>query len=121
MKPPPTSPAVRRAEVVVKVWAGLLTAKAAAAQLGISRKSYYQWEARGLRGLISEMEERPTGRPRKTRPDPENASLKRQLAKSEDSRAKEATARELREDLAAWRRSLQQTRCPAAGHEKKRP
>jgi hypothetical protein len=37
-----------RAEVIMKVRCGLMTAQQAAEQLGVSRKTYYQWEERGL-------------------------------------------------------------------------
>jgi transposase len=43
----------RRAEVIMKVRCGLLTAQQAAEHLGVSRKTYYKWEERGLAGLLS--------------------------------------------------------------------
>ena len=45
--------------------AGQLTATAAAQQLGLSRKSYYQWEKRALAALLESQEEQPPGRPLK--------------------------------------------------------
>lgn len=52
-----------RAEVILKVRAGQLTATAAAQRLGVSRKTYYQWERRGLAGLLGALTDRPAGRP----------------------------------------------------------
>jgi excisionase family DNA binding protein len=37
-----------RAEVIMKVRCGLMTAQQAAEYLGVSRKTYYKWEQRGL-------------------------------------------------------------------------
>jgi hypothetical protein len=42
-----------RAEVIMKVRCGLMTAQQAACHLGVSRKTYYKWEERGLAGLLS--------------------------------------------------------------------
>ena len=55
-----------RAEVIMKVRAGLMTAKAAAAQLGVSRKTYYEWEARGLGGMLENLADQTAGRPAST-------------------------------------------------------
>lgn len=52
-----------RAEIIMKVRAGYLTATEGAALLGISRKTYYKWENRALAGLLAGLEERKTGRP----------------------------------------------------------
>jgi len=60
-----TNTSLRRwAELILQVRAAQLTASAAAAQLGISRKTYYQWERRALRGLMAALREGPAGRPR---------------------------------------------------------
>lgn len=75
-----------RAELITKVRAGQLTAKAAAAQLGVSRKTYYEWEARGLGAMLRQLEEQPAGRPPANVPaevaalQAENAELRRQLS-----------------------------------------
>jgi transposase len=67
-----------RAEVIMKVRCGLLTAKQAACQLGVSRKTYYKWEERGLAGLLSSLADQASGRP--CQPvDSEKQSLQRQL------------------------------------------
>lgn len=76
---PGTQQAARlRAEVIMKVRCGLLTARAAASQLGVSRKTYYKWEDRGLAGLLSSLTDQASGRP--CQPvDSEKQSLERQL------------------------------------------
>lgn len=52
-----------RAEMIVKVRAGLLTAQAAARALGVSRKTYYEWEKKGLQAMLGELEDQEPGRP----------------------------------------------------------
>jgi len=45
------------------VRAGLMTAKAAAKALGVSRKTYYKWEKKGLRAMLAAERDEPAGRP----------------------------------------------------------
>lgn len=65
MKKHPTTQqtARHRAKVIMKVRCGLMSASQAANQLGISRKTYYKWEQRGLSALLSGLEDQPPGRP----------------------------------------------------------
>lgn len=53
----------KRAEVIMKVRCGLLTASEAARQLGVSRKTYYKWEKRGLAALLDGLADQACGRP----------------------------------------------------------
>ena len=55
-----------RAELIMKVRCGLMTAAEAARQLGVSRKTFYKWEQRGLSALLDSVTDQPPGRP----PDP---------------------------------------------------
>ncbi len=48
-----TTQAQLRASVIMRVQKGEITAKEGARLLGVSRKTYYQWEKRGLTGLLS--------------------------------------------------------------------
>jgi transposase len=52
----------QRAEVIMKVRCGLMTARQAAELLGVSRKTYYKWEERGLAGLLSSLADQASGR-----------------------------------------------------------
>lgn len=65
MKKRPTmqQAARQRAQVIMKVRCGLMNASQAAAQLGISRKTYYKWEQRGLSALLAGLEDQAPGRP----------------------------------------------------------
>ena len=75
----PQQAALKRAEVIMKVRCGLMNASQAAARLGVSRKTYYKWERRGLSALLSGLEDQPSGRP--SQPvDEKKAALERQLA-----------------------------------------
>jgi transposase len=52
-----------RAEMIMKVRCGLLTARQAADRLGVSRKTYYKWEQRGLSALLDSLTDQHPGRP----------------------------------------------------------
>lgn len=82
MSDPTASPdqqalARQRAQLIMQVRSGVLTAEAAARQLGISRKTYYKWERRALAAMVEALGNRGQGRP--PRPlDAEMAALRRQ-------------------------------------------
>src|SRR5512147_1959051 len=78
-KPSPHQPALarQRAQLILQVRSGLLTAEAAARELGVSRKTYYRWERRALAAMVEALGNRDQGRP--LRPiDPEKEALRRQ-------------------------------------------
>ena len=52
-----------RAELFMKVRCGLITACQAADQLGVSHKTYYKWEQRGLSAMLDSVTDQPPGRP----------------------------------------------------------
>jgi transposase len=67
----------QRAQLILQGRSGVLTAEVAARQLGVSRKTYYQWERRALAAMVEALGNRDQGRP--PRPsDPEKAALRRQ-------------------------------------------
>ena len=47
----------------MKVRCGLMNASQAAAQLGVSRKTYYKWEQRGLQAMLTGLADQSPGRP----------------------------------------------------------
>ena len=69
----------QRAELILQVRGGLLTAEAAAQQLGISRKTYYKWERRALAAMVEALRDRDQGHPAQPN-DPEKDALRRQTA-----------------------------------------
>jgi transposase len=70
--------ALSRTEAIMKVRAGLMTATAAAEALGVSRKTYYKWEKRGLQAMLSAERDETAGRPG-TAQTPEVKALKAQV------------------------------------------
>ena len=53
----------QRAQLIMQVRSGLLSAREAARQLSVSRKTYYKWERRALAAMIEALGSRETGRP----------------------------------------------------------
>jgi transposase len=52
-----------RALVILQVRSGALTAKEGAKLLGVSRKTYYEWEEKSLKAMALALENHPPGRP----------------------------------------------------------
>ena len=53
----------KRAAVVFAVRSGQITAEEGAHRLGVSRKTYYEWERRALQAITEAMEDKAPGRP----------------------------------------------------------
>ncbi len=53
----------RRALVILQVRSGAITAGEGAKLLGVSRKTYYEWEEKSLKAMALALENRPEGRP----------------------------------------------------------
>ena len=66
----------KRALVIMQVRSGRITATEGARRLGVSRKTYYEWEQRGLEGLMGALEDQETGRPPQPE-DPEKTELRK--------------------------------------------
>ena len=73
----------QRAMIIMQVCSGAMTAVEGARQLGVSRKTYYEWENRALKAVTDAMEEREAGRPQMVREDAEKDALKRALAETQ--------------------------------------
>jgi transposase len=52
-----------RASIILQVGSGVLTATEGAERLGISRKTYYEWEDRALAAMAETLENHRPGRP----------------------------------------------------------
>ena len=52
----------QRALVILKVRSGVLTAKQGALALGVSRKTYYEWEEKSLQAMALALQNQPAGR-----------------------------------------------------------
>lgn len=64
-----------RAERILEVRSGQISATDAAKRLGVSRKTYYKWERRALKGMVEALGNQGRGRP-STAVDPEKQALK---------------------------------------------
>ena len=86
-----------RALVILQVRSGALTAKEGAKLLGVSRKTYYEWEEKSLKAMSLALENRPSGRPPLPL-DPEKEALRervRELEKKLDLAEKTIEVKEL--------------------------
>jgi transposase len=52
-----------RASIILQVRSGALTTTEGAERLGVSRKTYYEWEDRALEAMALALENHPPGRP----------------------------------------------------------
>ena len=71
-----------RALVILQVHGGTLTAKQGAQLLGVSRKTYYEWEEKSLKAMALALENRPPGRPPALM-DPEKEALRERIQELE--------------------------------------
>jgi transposase len=71
-----------RALVILRVRSGVLTAKQGAKLLGVSRKTYYEWEEKSLKAMAQALENHAAGRP-PTRIDPEKKALQDRIQELE--------------------------------------
>ena len=105
---PQEQQARRRAALIVQVQCGQITATEAANQMGVSRKTYYEWEKRALQALVASQQDRPGGRPATPR-DAEKEKLQQQAQQmQEQARVLEQTLT-IREQLAELARSKKNT------------
>jgi|SRR5271157_1762458 len=73
----------KRARIIMQVCGGTMTAEEGAKQLGVSRKTYYQWEKKGLSAMMEALVDKDVGRPQTSQEDPEKEALKKRLAEME--------------------------------------
>ena len=82
--------------MILKVQAGLISATEAAAQLRISRKTYYKWERRGLESMMEGLCERSSGRPPGSS-DPKAEQMMHRIKELEHELERKRKAEELHE------------------------
>jgi DNA-binding XRE family transcriptional regulator len=70
----------QRAEIIMKVRCGLMTATKAAQVLKVSRKTYYKWEERGLAALLEGVKDQESGRPETPPEHTQKAAFDKELA-----------------------------------------
>jgi transposase len=90
-----------RALVILQVRSGVLTAKEGAKLLGVSRKTYYEWEEKSLKAMALALENRPVGRP-PLPVDPEKETLRERIRELEKKLDLAEKTIEVKEILAAY-------------------
>ena len=95
----------QRLEVIFKVRSGQMTAVQAAESLGVSRKTYYEWENRALNSMLHSLEDGKPGRP-PSPVDPEKESLQKKVNELE----KELILANLKLDVQELLRDLPEAR-----------
>ena len=90
-----------RALVILRVRSGALRAKQGAQELGVSRKTYYEWEERALKAMALALENRVAGRP-SVSTDEEKERLRRRIRELEKKLDLAEKTLEVRELLAAY-------------------
>jgi transposase len=93
--------AQERALVILQVRSGALTAKEGAKLLGVSRKTYYEWEEKSLKAMTLALENRPAGRP-PTPIDEEKETLRERIQELEKKLDLAEKSLEVKELLAAY-------------------
>jgi transposase len=102
----------QRALVILKVRSGVLTAKQGALALGVSRKTYYEWEEKSLRAMALALQNQPAGRP-SAPVDEEKEALRervRELEKKLDTAEKTIEVKELRGTYEEFRKDSKKNR-----------
>jgi len=90
-----------RALVMLRLRSGAMTAKQGAQALGVSRKTYYQWEERALKAMALALENHVAGRPCVST-DEEKESLRQRIRELEKKLDLAEKALEVKELLAAY-------------------
>ena len=90
-----------RALVILRVRSGAMTAKQGAQALGVSRKTYYQWEERALKAMALALENHVAGRPCVST-DEEKETLRQRIRELEKKLDLAGKALEVKELLAAY-------------------
>jgi transposase len=107
----------RRAEVIFAVRSGQITAEEGSRRLGVSRKTYYEWESRALEAMTGALEDRAPGRPG-TPKDEEKERLQNDIVALQNELFVAKKTVEVRDMLHAY--ELHRAKKNSGGEEKKR-
>lgn len=110
----------RRAAIVFKVRSGQITAEEGARLLGVSRKTYYEWENRALQAMTEAMEEKPAGRPPQPL-DEEKEELKARVQALEHQLTMAKKTVEVRNLLHAYELQCEKEKRRGGADSKKKP
>jgi transposase len=109
----------QRAAVVFAVRSGQITAEEGARQLGVSRKTYYEWERRALQAMTEALENKAPGRPA-TPQDEEKQRLQEQVADLQNKLFVAEKTVEVRDMLHAYELQNAGTKKSAGASEEKK-
>lgn len=107
----------KRAAVIFAVQGGQITAEEGARRLGVSRKTYYEWENRALQAMTGALENRAPGRP-DTPKDEEKERLEEEITKLQNELFVAKKTVEVRDMLHAY--ELHKAGVKKGAEEKKR-
>lgn len=107
----------KRAEVIFAVRSGQITAEEGARRLGVSRKTYYEWESRALEAMTGALEDRAPGRPALPK-DEEKERLQNEITELQNELFVAKKTVEVRDMLHAY--ELHKARVKKGTEEKKR-
>ena len=96
-----------RAEVILLVRNGTISASEGAKRLGVSRKTYYEWEHKGLSALMDALTDWAAGRPAMAQEDPELPALRNRIAALEKEVEAAKQTAEVRKVLELYEQQLQ--------------
>lgn len=108
----------KRAAVIFAVRSGRITAEDGARRLGVSRKTYYEWERRALESMTGALENGASGRPETPR-DEEKEQLEQKIAELENKLFVAEKVVEVRDMLHAYELHKAGAK-KGSGEEKKR-
>jgi transposase len=110
----------QRATVVFAVRTGQITAEEGARRLGVSRKTYYEWERRALQAITEALEDRAPGRPN-TPKDEEKERLQEEITELRNKLFVAEKTAEVRDMLHAYElHNAGAKKSAGASQEKKR-
>jgi transposase len=110
----------KRAAVVFAVRSGQITAEEGACRLGVSRKTYYEWERRALQAITEALEDRTPGRPN-TPKDEEKQRLQEEITELQNKLFVAEKTVEVRDMLHAYElQNAGAKKSAGASQEKKR-
>jgi transposase len=107
----------KRATVIFAVRSGQITAEEGAKRLGVSRKTYYEWEGRALEAMTGALENGAAGRPETPR-DEEKERLEQKIAELQNKLFVAEKTVEVRDMLHAY--ELHNAKKAGGSEEKKR-
>ena len=102
-----TDRARQRAEVILQVRNGTISASEGAKRLGVSRKTYYEWERKGLSALMEALKDGAAGRPATEQENPEVPALRSRIASLEKEVEAAKQTAEVRKVLELYEQQLE--------------